>query len=189
MTLDEFSRCIALVDAYWPHGTRAWTPEALQAWESLLLDLEAVHVAAAIQALAADGREWPPPPGAVRRRCLDLVSGLPSGDEAWGEIVEQIRKVGILRGQTITSNGRSWTAQLEWSHPLIGEVADHLGWAELCASENQVADRAHFLRMWSDACQKRRTLEQLPPAAREALAARGIALPDLRSARAIGGRT
>jgi len=170
MTRDEFAGCLRLIKAYWPHAGRDWTPEHLQAWESLLLDLELPVVLAAIQALAADGREWPPPPGLIRQRVVALTNPIPDGDQAWAEVQQQIRRVGSLR---------RYGEEPTWSHPLIGRIADTLGWDQLCMSENQMADRAHFLRMWTEAVNRTGTADALPPAARQVLAGRGIEIPDL----------
>lgn len=182
MTQDEFSRCLALIRAYWPHGTGSWTADAIEAWESLLLDLDAATVAAAVQVLATEGREWPPPPGVVRQRACALVSRLPTGEQAWGEIREQLRRVGSTRGMR---NGSGETIQPAWSHPLVGVVADRMGWDALCMSTNELGDRAHFLKMWEQASERERTAETLPPAARNALAAHGIELPSLSLSRAL----
>jgi hypothetical protein len=177
VTRDEFSRCVALIRAYWPHGTGTWTTEAVEAWESLLLDLDARQVAAAIQVLATEGREWPPPPGVVRQRACDLVSPLPSADEAWGEIRVQLARVGSSRGTQDWSSGV--TVEPVWSHPLIGVVADRFGWDALCQSSNEMADRAHFLRVWEQVSGRERSAAALPPAARQALAAHGVEFPRL----------
>lgn len=177
MTRDEFSRLVALIRAYWPHGTTTWTVEALEAWESLLLDLDAGQTAAAIQILATEGREWPPPPGVVRQRACQIVSNLPSPDQAWGELRAQLRHVGSLRGTTSWPSGEK--IEPHWSHPLIGVVADRFGWDALCRSTNEMADRAHFLKMWEQASGQERTWESVPPAARAALASHGIELPNL----------
>ncbi len=181
MTRDEFRRCVALVDAYWPHGGRAWTVEALDAWQALLLDLDAVHVAAAIVALAGDGREWPPPPGLIRRRCMDLTGTVPGADEAWGEVCDQVRRVGWTRGMESWNGGGRQVVEPGWTHPLIGALADRMGWDALCQSTNPMADRAHFLKLWDAAAERARIVEQLPPAAAEALAKRSLELPDMRA--------
>lgn len=173
VTRDEFSRCITLIRRYWPHGTASWSAEVFETWESLLLDLDHIATAAAIQTLATEGREWPPPPGVVRKKVCDLVNPLPSADQAWGEVREQIRRVGSTRGM-------AGAPEVVWSHPLVGQVADRMGWQELCMSTNEMADRAHFLKMWETASSRERTATALPPATRQALEARGIALPNLR---------
>lgn len=179
VTRDEFSRCIALIRRYWPHAGASWDADTIETWESLLLDLDTNPVAAAVQALAADGRDWPPPPGLVRRRACELIWPLPDADEAWGQVREQIRRVGSSRGVVHWPSGE--TVEPVWSHPLVGEVADRFGWSALCQSTNEMADRAHFLRMWEQASASHRATTSLPPAARAALAAHGIELPDLRA--------
>jgi hypothetical protein len=103
---------------------------------------------------------------------------LPSGDRAWGEVREQIRRIGSTRGLVQWPTGKK--LEPVWSHPLIGVVVDRFGWDALCQSTNEMADRAHFLRMWGEASARERTVDALPPAARQALAARGIELPRLR---------
>lgn len=172
MTRDEFSRCVAMLEVYWPHGNAKWTVEAIELWEGLLLDLDAVSVAAAIQALAIDGRDWPPPPGLIRNRAIALANPLPGASEAWLEVCTWIRKVGSYRGF------RGFD-EVVWSHPLVGHVADTLGWDNLCQSENPMADRAHFFKLWEQTCERQRADAALPERTRRALDARRIHLPNL----------
>lgn len=178
MTKDEFSRCLALVRVYWPNGTKAWTAEAVTAWESLLLHLDVASVAAAIQVIAMDGKEWPPTPGQIAKRTLELTQPLPAADEAWKEVRFWVGRIGWSKyGQEDFRTGEKCLP--EWSNALIGRIVDAMGWQELCESENEVADRAHFMRMWAEASQHQTTLDHLPPAARAVLQARGVAIPDL----------
>jgi len=179
VTTAEFAACVVLLRRLWPHATDHLTADVLETWEGVLLDLEATHVAAAIHAFAVDGDRWPPPVGAIRKRALSLTAPVPEGDEAWGEVRRQIAVVGSKRGMLDFGTGR--VVEPVWSHPLIGEVADRFGWQELCMSENQMADRAHFLRMWGEASARRRTFDALTPAARAVLEAAGVRLPDLRT--------
>lgn len=170
MTKGEFSRCIELVRRNWPHSAKVWTAEDFEAWEALLLDLDVRQVIAAIQALATDGREFAPPPGLIRRRAIELVAPIPDADQAWLEVRKQIQIVGSLRGQVRFMFGEEWPIECEWSDPLIGEVADAMGWDALCQSENEMADRAHFIKMFHAAHERRRGGEHMPPAAKQLLA-------------------
>ena len=36
----------------------------------------------------------------------------------------------------------------KFKDPLIQKAVDIMGWKELCLSENQVADRAHFMKIY-----------------------------------------
>jgi len=68
----------------------------------------------------------------IREKALkqDLLAA-----DAWGEVIAQIRSVG------------SW-GQPVFKNKVIEQTVDRMGWKELCLSENQVADRAHFLKIF-----------------------------------------
>jgi hypothetical protein len=55
--------------------------------------------------------------------------------DAWGEVIAQIRSVG------------SW-GQPVFKNKVIEQAVNLMGWKELCMSENQIADRAHFLKIF-----------------------------------------
>lgn len=183
MTRGDMEACVQMLRRYWPHA-RPPSPDDLVAWELLWLDLDAAVAAAAILAVAEEGGRWPPTPGEVRRRTLDLERPIPAAEEAWGEVQTQIARVGSLRGMLDYGSGE----RLEpvWSHSLVGETVDRIGWQALCESTTVMADRAHFLRVWSDAAARSRTAEHLAPAARALLESRGVRLPSLLADRALG---
>jgi hypothetical protein len=66
---------------------------------------------------------------------LEAITPLPSDYEAWGEVQAEIRRVGHVQPP-------------EFSHELIAQAVDLLGWRYLCLSENPVADRAHFVQAY-----------------------------------------
>jgi hypothetical protein len=76
--------------------------------------------------------------------------GQPSATEAWAEVVQQIRAVGYIGVPTFTN-------------PVTAAVVKSMGWRELCASENQVADRAHFLRMYEQLVERGDSVRKLLP--------------------------
>lgn len=186
MTPKELATCVQMLGAYWPHASKEWTPEVIESWEMLLGDLDAKAVAATIGAIAAEGDRFPPPPGLLRRRTLELVSDFPSPDDAWAEVLHWIGRLGRSRGQVRDAQGH--IAQCEWSHPVIGRVVENMGWAKLCDSDNQVTDRAHFIRFYAAAVEHERTAAHMPPFAKnllEAVKAKGLALPDMSAAKAL----
>lgn len=182
MTHDDLSRLVMLLGRYWPHA-KAPSADDIEAWESLLLHLDPLLCAAAIQTLAADGREWPPPPGLIQRRTRDLTTNLPDKGEAWNEIDREVKRIGSTRGMEDWHTGQ--VRQPKWSHPLVGHVCDQIGWDRLCQSTKSEIDRAHFFRLWDEAREHQRMLEQLPPASRDALQAAGVQLPDMSLQRAL----
>jgi hypothetical protein len=97
----------------------------------------------------------------IRELAAEIVGGhLPDGDEAWGEVMDQIRAVGS-------------SASPSFSHDAIAKVVHAMGWRELCASDNQVADRAHFLRLYGSARQRLDRERQVSADVRELAAALG----------------
>ena len=186
MNQEEFSHCLAALEACWPNTVRPWSPGTVQTWEGLWMDLDVAAVLVAIQALATDGREFPPPPGLVRQQVIQLKMDLPTADEAWGEVRKQIAAVGSLRGTVRWQGKQDILIEPRWSNPLIGRVADNFGWDELCQSENPDATRAHFMQMWREAVGRQRSEQARTPMAAALLSQTGIALPNLSADRALG---
>ncbi len=74
-------------------------------------------------------------PRIAELRNLALAGEYPDPVEAWGEVVQQIRRVGSY-------------GQPSFSNPLIHRVVEQLGWVLLCQSDNLIADRARFLQAY-----------------------------------------
>jgi hypothetical protein len=71
-------------------------------------------------------------------RRLALAGQHPSPGDAWGEVARQMQDVGRYRTPV-------------FSHPLITQAVDQVGgWQGLCESDNLVADRVHFLRLYEE---------------------------------------
>jgi hypothetical protein len=189
---DELGRCMMLVQAQWPASSRQWHIVGMDyisdAWWATLHDLSVGEVVGAVMALGTDGREYAPTPGQVRARAGELSRRWLSGDDAWALVREQVRRVGSLRGWEgphKDADGNWVVLEPVWVAPdapahvkLIGEVADNMGWDALWQSENEVADRAHFLKLYAERLQRTKQDDALAPLAR-ALLATGQALPNL----------
>ncbi len=139
MTPDEIRVAWVYAQQLWPAFDIPADPRLeavkLQAWLDVVGDLEMPLVRAALARLAAD--QFPPPPGRIRQEAVRLASpAVPDVDQAWAEVVDGIRR-----------HGRA--ERPEFSHPLIAAAVDGMGgWLALCQSENPVADRAHFLKLY-----------------------------------------
>lgn len=88
--------------------------------------------------------KWFPTVAELRQLALEAMPGgrAPTALEAWGEVTKLIVGVG------------SYKPQPKFSHPAIDKAVSAMGWIEICRSENQVADRAHFLRMYETYCHR-----------------------------------
>jgi predicted CoA-binding protein len=87
----------------------------------------------------AASSKWFPSVAELRGVALEIQArarGIPTAAEAWVEVMGQVRAHGYY-GEPV------------FSYPLIQQAIDGLGgWRNLCAGTNQVADRAHFLRIY-----------------------------------------
>lgn len=102
-----------------------------------------------------EGGAFPPAAGQVYERWRTLTAPAQLGvSDAWGMVQSEIRRVG------------SW-GKPEFSDPVVGRVVAQMGWLELCQSENGMADRAHFMRLYGDLLTRNEQLARLSPASRQ----------------------
>lgn len=139
-----------LANAY--PGAEKWTPERVQIWAEMLRDLDAPTTRAA--AIAWIGtQKWAPVIAEIR----ELATGggkEPSAGEAWEEVCRQISMIGSWGWPT-------------WSSGAIGEAVNALGgWLAICVSENAIADRAHFLRLYDQIAERWKRVRQAPDGVR-----------------------
>ncbi len=113
--------------------------EALTAlWVEMLQDVDFEIAKLAVQKYMLES-VYPPTIADIRARVSEFVGGYtPTAIEAWGEVKNSIRRYGYYaqeKGVKVLS-------------PLTRKVIDSIGYRELCLSENEVADRAHFLKVY-----------------------------------------
>lgn len=134
MTLDEALKIMAVLTAAYPQAEIQ--EETIQIYTKFLLDLPfEAGQAGALELIAKS--KWFPSVAELRQMAVEMLSenDIPTPGEAWGEVVRQLHSVGYY--------GRP-----SFSHPAIVKAVKAMGWYELCVSENMVADRAHFMRIY-----------------------------------------
>ncbi len=125
-------------------GSRERVALMMNAYYQGLMDLddEAIRVAAMRHATSS---VFFPKLAELRRLATDGVSvNIPSAEEAWLETRKAMRKHGIYKRPTFESE-------------VIAKAVETIGWDNLCNSENEVADRAHFFRIYehlADRCRE-----------------------------------
>jgi hypothetical protein len=111
--------------------------ETIRAYAEALADLDAERVA---RAVAVHIRTSPyfPAISEICQACAEDVCAAPTAADAWDEVMRAVSRYGQYRLP-------------EWSHPVIGKCVDGIGgWIGLCQSENSVADRSQFMRLYAD---------------------------------------
>lgn len=99
----------------------------------------------------------------LRERHRDLVGGglaIETAAEQWGQVVKAMREVG------------NW-GNPNFTNPITAKVVSAMGWRDLCASENPMADRAHFLKMYQAIADRQEKIGRLTPASRQLAEQRG----------------
>ena len=99
------------------------TDDRVSIYVKLLADLDADALIAACQQHIATSK-FPPTVAELREACTHLTrSALPAWADAWGEVLEAIRRVGYL-------------GQPSFSHPLIAQAVQGMGgWKVMCQME------------------------------------------------------
>lgn len=109
-------------------------------------------------------RKSAPPVKRSQAEIREMAVSVTDGDgltwgEAWEQVVSAIRKYGAYDAR----------AALDSMNPLTRRCVNHLGYYELCRSENATADRANFRMIFEQLSQRHKAEQQLAPALREAI--------------------
>lgn len=154
MNRTETARILAVISLTHPGRHRPdQTAELVDAWHSLIGDLEYAHVNAALRALLQTS-SWAPTPADVRRAALEIARGPgKTGAEAWGWVLRAVSRWGAYRSPGV---------DFDVPDPVTARVVAALGWQSLCLSENAVADRARFIEAYDAMAQQDRREAQSP---------------------------
>lgn len=128
----------------WPEPDKAEMMLAL--WTKMLSDTEYFVAEAAIEKFLAES-VYPPTIADIRARIADLtVFREKTAIEAWGDVCQAIRKYGYYQQKEAMDSLSAVTAK----------VVRSLGYSTLCMSDNEMADRAHFLKVYDTLAKRER---------------------------------
>lgn len=134
MEREEFKILVKGMKAVYAQPTFIPDQDAFNVWYGLLKDIDYQVCNAAIQKWMLTNK-FPPTIAEIRELATEIQRGkLPDWGEAWEETCKAIRRYGFYRPKE----------GLESLSPLTRETVNHLGWSNLCLSENPTADRANF---------------------------------------------
>lgn len=169
MTPPEVAKLVAVLMAALPGAHVSSQTSAV--YERMLADLEFDTARVAVEQVLATWRfaSMLPSVAEIRERYMTLKHGeLSAGGEAWG-----------LVQRAIVSRGRNRTPGVDFElEPVAIETVRALGWANLCNSENQAADRARFIELYDQLAARGRretVVETLPATQRFREIAAGVA--------------
>ena len=148
MLESEAIKTIAIMSAIWPQNKLSTASHDV--YIAGILHFDSIHMQIAIQKLQATC-EWFPSLAAITKAATEAnpANRIPLADEGWAEIQTAISRVGRQEGLI-----RGYDKGEGWSHPAIAAVVVSMGWVNLCNSMDQMADRAHFIKLYAGAAQR-----------------------------------
>lgn len=140
MTQEEFGRIALAISKYYPQNSALSDKTAVRLWYEQLKDLDYSAISLAVSRWV-QVEKWPPTIADLRKECQKVTGGEAA---LW---VDEWDKVSIgVRSRF----GRYMEKEaLESFSPITRRVVKAIGWKNLCDSENPMADRAHFERMYT----------------------------------------
>ena len=151
----DTAEVVAVISAAYPNFNA--TEYTVEIYYQTLKDLSAELLkAATLQAVSEPGRKFAPSVGEIRGTILEIrkmQAGVPSSFQAWGEVRQAMIDVGSYN-------------KPEFSSGFITEAVKIMGWRNLCLSENDVADRAHFSKIYDQLLERAEANESLLPQVR-----------------------
>lgn len=94
---------------------------------------------------------WFPSIAEWRNKSIDLMLGtqnIPTAAEAWEQAMREVNRCGDYYRYSQRPRVP------EYSHPLIEKAVDVIGYAHLVESDNLIADRAHFFKIYDALLQR-----------------------------------
>lgn len=147
----EIEKALTVLSAAYPRFDLP--EETIRIYQRLLADLDFDLLKAATLQCATMCKFFPTV-AEIRDAATEIVTmaeHIPTPIEAWGEVIQAIRKIG----------GNSFRP--DFSHPMIDELVKHFGWHALCTSDHSFADRARFMDAYADMLKASRRRSQMLP--------------------------
>lgn len=139
---DEIKAIITYMVLAFPnfHPTLDGTPNSVDVYQDLLGDMNFQLLMLATKTACAErGRKFAPSAGEIRGTAAKIhldASGTPTSSEAWEAIMESFRVVKSQRPKLL-------------DHPIVAKAIRAMGGLDTIGmSENNMADRAHFLKIY-----------------------------------------
>ena len=152
MKTSESVALIAGLSAAYPRQTI--TPESVKVYARMLEDLDPKLAGDAVRHWIATSPYFPTIAD-IRGLVAERATGLPSPEEAWLEVADNVRRVD-------SSNNETWWP--EWSCREVSAAVRALGGiVTLHDSSNPSTDRAHFMRLYESVRKKAVVTANLEP--------------------------
>ncbi len=129
----------------------------VQVWHEMLGDLDYSLANLAIKKLILEST-FPPSIAEVRKAAMEILNpDVMTAADAWGEVVQAIRRYGYYRAEEALAS----------MSPETARVVRSIGWQEICMSEEPGVIRGQFLKMYQQVAEREQKEKLLPQGLRE----------------------
>ena len=138
MNAREFYEVVCAMQTFYPKDNLLPDRQSIQLWYSMLSDIPAAVLTAALR-LWVENNRWPPTIADLREYSLKVTGRTEkTWDEGWKEVCTAIGRYGYGRAE----------AAFKSMSPVTAKAVESLGWMNLCCSEDAISDRANFRRIY-----------------------------------------
>lgn len=137
MNQSEFAKIASAINTYYPREKPFPNKEAAQLWYEEFKDLSYGDVVMALRR-HVNTSKWCPTIAELKEAIVANVAGEKDWGDAWNECVNAIHRYGMYCEEEA----------LDSLDPRTQMVVKRLGYKELCRSEDLMADRANFRKIY-----------------------------------------
>jgi hypothetical protein len=152
----DFASIMVVLSSAYPNFQM--TDSMMIAYKTMLKDIPVEYLKAGALKHASENK-WFPTVAELREASFSIMmnkDAIPSEFEAWEEVKLACEKIGHYK-------------EPPFSHPLIVRTVNVMGWKELCLSENQEYDRAHFFKVYKSLSERAESDVKMLPQVRAML--------------------
>lgn len=156
MTKGEVAQLLAVLAASYPRFEV--DDLKVRVWHEMLGDLDYAVASMAVKKLIMQNT-FPPAIAEVRKAAMEIMRPEQvTGSEAWGEVTRAIRNYGYYREAEALAS----------MSPTTARVVRHMGWQDICMSEDPTGVlRGQFLKMYDQVFAREQEQQLLPEGLRE----------------------
>lgn len=153
---EEFKKIIAgIKSVYNNFGVKEKTQ--FDFWYNILKDIDINILKIAVTEYITTNK-FPPTIADIRALSANAQKGeIKDAGGCWGEVVKSIGRYGQYQEEKALENMDQMTR----------ECVKRLGWKQICLSENLMADRAHFLKIYEQVSKRETHSRQVPLSIRQ----------------------
>ena len=152
MNAIEVSKIIGMLEINYKNFKVSNDEDALELWLKALKDLSYEECDAAALRIIMEN-DFAPTIATIRKAVRDMNPQVQTAVDAWGEVQNAFRNFRMDQDKKA----------IDSMSPVAGKVVKSMDWWCLCNSDNQMADRAHFMKMYDEAAKKERQEQLMPP--------------------------